>query len=103
MRRFIAIALVLVSSAATSAAWATPISDKYAQLGGAGRFPRAADHRGNADPRRDGGLKVVVSYSGGWSVPTSGGSIGGESGSFGLPADTSTIVPVNLKVVQVPK
>ena len=38
MRRFIAIALVLVSSAATSAAWATPISDKYAQLGGAGGF-----------------------------------------------------------------
>ena len=48
------------------------------------------------------GLKVVVSYSGAWSVPTSGGFIGGESSSFGLPADTSTIVPVDLKVGQVP-
>ena len=38
MTRFITIALVLVSSAATSAAWATPISDKYAQLGGAAGF-----------------------------------------------------------------
>ena len=36
--RFITIALVLISSAVTSAAWATPISDKYAQLGGAGGF-----------------------------------------------------------------
>jgi hypothetical protein len=41
MTRFIAtafVALVLVSSAAPSAAWATPISDKYAQLGGSGGF-----------------------------------------------------------------
>ena len=38
MSRFITIALVLFSSAVTSAAWATPISDKYAQLGGAGGF-----------------------------------------------------------------
>ena len=37
LTRFITIALVLVSSAAT-AAWATPISDKYAQLGGAAGF-----------------------------------------------------------------
>ena len=36
--RLITIALVLISSAVTSAAWATPISDKYAQLGGAGGF-----------------------------------------------------------------
>ena len=36
--RFITIALVLISSAVTSAAWATPISDKYAQLGGAAGF-----------------------------------------------------------------
>ena len=36
--RLITIALVLISSAATSAAWATPISDKYAQLGGAAGF-----------------------------------------------------------------
>src|SRR5687768_17137714 len=36
--RFVTIALVLITSAATSAAWATPISDKYAQLGGAGGF-----------------------------------------------------------------
>jgi hypothetical protein len=49
------------------------------------------------------GLKVVVTYSGAWSMPTSGGSIGGESSSFSLPADTSTIVPVDLKVGQVPK
>ena len=48
------------------------------------------------------GLKVVVSYSGAWSVPTSGGFIGGESSSFSLPADTSKIVPVDLKVGQVP-
>jgi hypothetical protein len=38
MTRFITIALVLISGAATSAAWATPISDKYAQLGGAAGF-----------------------------------------------------------------
>jgi LGFP repeat-containing protein len=49
------------------------------------------------------GLKVVVTYSGAWSIPTSGGSIGGESSPFSLPADTSTIVPVDLKVGQVPK
>jgi hypothetical protein len=49
------------------------------------------------------GLKVLVSYSGAWSIPTSGGSIGGQSGSFLLPADTSTIVPVELKVGQVAK
>ena len=36
--RLITIALVLISSAVTSAAWATPISDKYAQLGGAAGF-----------------------------------------------------------------
>jgi hypothetical protein len=36
--RFITIALVLVCSAASSPAWATPISDKYAQLGGAAGF-----------------------------------------------------------------
>ena len=47
-------------------------------------------------------LKVVVSYSGAWSVPTSGGFIGGESSSFSLTADTSKIVPVDLKVGQVP-
>ena len=50
----------------------------------------------------DGGLKVVVSYSGAWSIPTSGGPIGGQSISFALPADTSKIVPVDLKVGQVP-
>ena len=48
------------------------------------------------------GLKVAVSYSGAWSVPTSGGFIGGESSAFSLPADTSKIVPVDLKVGQVP-
>jgi uncharacterized protein with LGFP repeats len=37
MARFITIALVLVSCAAT-AAWAGPISDKYAQLGGSAGF-----------------------------------------------------------------
>jgi hypothetical protein len=48
------------------------------------------------------GLKVVVTYSGGWSIPTSGGSIGGASSSFSLLADTSKIVPVNLTVGQAP-
>ena len=49
------------------------------------------------------GLKVVATYSGAWNIPTCGGSIGGESNSFSLPADTSTIVTVDLKVGQVPK
>jgi LGFP repeat len=44
------------------------------------------------------GLKVVASYSGGWSVPTSGGWIGGESSSFLLPADTTATVTLDLKV-----
>ena len=96
MRRFIAFALVLVSSGATSAAWATPI------IGNITAGPWLATITG-VPAHRDGGLKVVVSYSGGWSVPNSGGSIGGESGSFGLRADTSTILPVDLKVAQVPK
>jgi uncharacterized protein with LGFP repeats len=41
MTRFITMALVLFSlfsGAAASAAWATPVSDKYAQLGGATGF-----------------------------------------------------------------
>ena len=48
------------------------------------------------------GLKIAVSYSGAWSIPTSGGPIGGQSSAFSLPADTSKIVPVDLKVGQVP-
>src|SRR4029450_13386572 len=36
--RFVTIALVLITTAAASAAWATPISDKYAQLGGTAGF-----------------------------------------------------------------
>jgi hypothetical protein len=82
--------------------WGEPLKTKSRPIGSITAGPWLATITG-VPAYRDGGLKVVVSYSGGWSVPTSGGSIGGESGSFGLPADTSTIVPVNLKVVQVPK
>ena len=44
------------------------------------------------------GLKVVVSYSGAWSLPTSGGPIGGESSAFTLDAGTSTFANVDLKM-----
>ena len=82
--------------------WGEPLKTKSRPIGNITAGPWLATITG-VPAYRDGGLKVVVSYSGGWSVPTSGGSIGGESGSFGLPADTSTIVPVDLKVAQVPK
>ena len=45
------------------------------------------------------GLKVVATYSGGWSIPTFGGSIGGESNSFSLPADVTVTATVDLKVL----
>jgi hypothetical protein len=82
--------------------WGEPLKTKSRPIGNITAGPWLATITG-VPAYRDGGLKVVVSYSGGWSVPTSGGSIGGESGSFGLPADTSTIVPVDLKVAQGPK
>lgn len=44
------------------------------------------------------GLKVVAAYSGGWNIPT-GGPIGGESGSFSLPADVTVSATLNLKVL----
>ena len=44
------------------------------------------------------GLKVVVSYSGAWSIPTNGGFIGGESSAFELDAGTSIFSTVYLKV-----
>ena len=59
LTQFITIALVLVSSAATSAAWATPISDKYAQLGGAAGFLGQPTIRGNLGPRRRGAVPTL--------------------------------------------
>ena len=45
------------------------------------------------------GLKVVASYSGSWSMPTSGGYIGGESSAFSLPADVTKTATLDLKVL----
>ena len=44
------------------------------------------------------GLKVVATYSGGWSIPTFG-SIGGQSNSFSLPADVTVTATVDLKML----
>ena len=44
------------------------------------------------------GLKVVATYVGGWSMPTYGGSIGGTSSSFSLPADVTVTTTLDLKV-----
>ena len=69
--------------------WGEPLKTESRPIGSITAGPWLATITG-VPAYTDGGLKVVVSYSGAWSVPTSGGSIGGESGSFGLPADTSS-------------
>jgi len=84
-----------------TSAWGEPLKTVTRPVGNITAGPWLATITG-VPAYTDTGLKVVVSYSGAWSVPTSGGWIGGESSSFGLPADTPTIVPVDLKVGQVP-
>jgi hypothetical protein len=44
-------------------------------------------------------LKVVATYSGGWNIPTNGGSIGGESNSFWLPANATVTATVDLTIL----
>jgi LGFP repeat len=83
-------------------AWGEPLKTVTRTIGNITAGPWLATITG-VPAYTDTGLKVAVSYSGGWSVPTSGGFIGGESSAFKLPADTSTFVSVDLEVGQVPK
>jgi hypothetical protein len=83
--------------------WGEPLKTESRPIGTITAGPWLATITGVPAYAAAGGLKVVVSYSGAWSIPTSGGPIGGQSSSFSLLADTSKIVPVDLKVGQVPR
>jgi len=82
--------------------WGEPLKTASRPIGNITAGPWLATITGVPAYLATGGLKVVVSYSGAWSIPTSGGPIGGQSSAFSLAADTSRIVPVNLTVGQVP-
>ena len=83
--------------------WGEPLKTVSRPIGTITAGPWLATITGVPAYAAAGGLKVVVSSSGAWSIPTSGGPIGGQSSSFSLLADTSKIVPVDLKVGQVPR
>jgi hypothetical protein len=77
-------------------AWGEPLKTETLPIGNTSVGPWMGTITGV--PAYTTGLKVVATYSGGWSVPTPGGWIGGTSNSFGLAADSSVFANVALTI-----
>ena len=79
------------------APWGEPLRSKTLPIGGSSIGPWATtiDHV----PAHD-GLTVVATYSGGWNIPTNGGTIGGESTPVDLPADTTANATIPLAMTE---
>jgi hypothetical protein len=79
------------------APWGEPLRSKTLPIGGSSIGPWATtiDHV----PAHD-GLTVVATYSGGWNIPTNGGTVGGESSTIDLPADTTANATIPLAMTE---
>ena len=75
--------------------WGEPLKSQTLPIGNTSVGPWTATIAG---VRAYTGLKVIATYSGGWNIPT-GGSIGGESHSFSLPADATVTATLDLEVL----